>query len=92
MKEEKDLGSPDCPDGSDLICGLIKELSWLKLVPALHVNLQCRVHVTVLGCGWIIIGTDYIPVQHQCCHYVHRKLIFKVSGFDAQFNGDAVQP
>lgn len=37
MNGGKDLGSPDCPDGSDLICGLIKELSWLKLVPALHV-------------------------------------------------------
>lgn len=37
MKGDKDLGSPGSPDGTDLISGLIKELSWLKLVPAPNV-------------------------------------------------------
>lgn len=32
MEREEDLGPPDCHDATDLICGLIRELSSLKLV------------------------------------------------------------
>lgn len=32
MEREVDLGPPDCHDATDLICGLIRELSSLKLV------------------------------------------------------------
>lgn len=80
MKGEKDLRSPDCPDGTDLICGLIKELSWLKLVPALHVpfsnlalpsrlksNFQKLLSVTWELCLSCLIGTTLlIAVCGRC--------------------------
>lgn len=34
MEREEDCVSPDCHDATDLICGLIRELSSLKLVNA----------------------------------------------------------
>lgn len=84
MKREEDLHSPDCSDATDLICGLIKELSSLKLahllplswtffgpfIPFFSPSLLPLLVLSVELLTYVSIGQFHLCHAHLCAYWL----------------------